>query len=718
MSGGLYWLGMVEAVAFGAAVLFSAYRLRRRVLPGWRGSVARLAEAVLALSLVVVVSQLLGLFGLFRELPLLVAAAALAFWCARLGGDGHDQPDRAATLVSQFPSRRAAAMIAVGVGLFVVLAWLPATARMLDEGIWGFDSMWYHLPEAARFAQTGSLTSLHHYGPVETHWFFPANSELLHAIGISLVDRDILSPLTSLGWVALSLLAAWCVGRPYGVAAVSVAAVAIVLVSGLITGQAGRAKPDIVTIALLLSTGALLLNGARERGEGADRRLPLPPAAIAIAALAAGLTVGTRLNSIPIVLTIGIGLVLLARPGARWLTTLAWFGPMLATCGFWYVRNLFAAGSPLPFVELGIGPISLPATDRIEVYPRDSVADLITDGDVWREWFVPGLEHVFDGLWFVVLAIGLLGMLGAAAARETPVRAVLGAAAAVGVISYLVTPFSATGTDGVPNHFALNLRWAMPALALGLSLFPTLPWLRSSAARPVTAGVVALALMVTFDATRFAEHEYRDTAVLAVALLCLACGATALLLRGARRAPPLEVAAYAGAGLIAVAAAFWPIARDYLDGRYVDVWPGLHVSRSFEWANEVSGARIGLAGTTASFLQYGYYGRDLTNRVEYVGRRGPRGAFAPIETCAEWRKAVNAADLDYLVTSPTLNNSNLQDPGYAPERDWLGSAQAVSPVLEDGPVAVFRVDGRLDPEGCARLERTFSGIPPLLRRQR
>jgi hypothetical protein len=139
------------------------------------------------------------------------------------------------------------------------------------------------------------------------------------------------------------------------------------------------------------------------------------------------------------------------------------------------------------------------------------------------------------------------------------------------------------------------------------------------------------------------------------------------------------------------------------------------VSPSFRWANGVSDARIGLSGTTGSYFQYGYYGRDLSNTVEYVGHHGPRGSFLPIETCTEWREAVNRGRYDYLVTTPTLNPLNLQEHGYSPERDWLGSDPAASPVLEDGPVTVFQLRGQLDPAGCAAVKPPFSGLPPLLR---
>ena len=80
----------------------------------------------------------------------------------------------------------------------------------------GFDSTWYHGPFAAGFLQSGDTWDLHFIAPQFLAWFYPANSELFHAVGMLAFGRDILSPLLNLGWLAGCLLAGWCVGRPFG----------------------------------------------------------------------------------------------------------------------------------------------------------------------------------------------------------------------------------------------------------------------------------------------------------------------------------------------------------------------------------------------------------------------------------------------------------------------------------------------------------------------
>ena len=74
----------------------------------------------------------------------------------------------------------------------------------------------------------GSVWALHFTDPLYLNWFYPQNSELAARRRRSaLFDRDLLSPLVNFGWLGVALLAAWCIGRPYGVAPLSLVAVAL-----------------------------------------------------------------------------------------------------------------------------------------------------------------------------------------------------------------------------------------------------------------------------------------------------------------------------------------------------------------------------------------------------------------------------------------------------------------------------------------------------------
>ena len=69
---GAYLLAAAELAAIAAALAFGAFRLRAALLPEFEGAPARLAEAVLAVSTLLLVCEALGLLGLFEEIPLLL----------------------------------------------------------------------------------------------------------------------------------------------------------------------------------------------------------------------------------------------------------------------------------------------------------------------------------------------------------------------------------------------------------------------------------------------------------------------------------------------------------------------------------------------------------------------------------------------------------------------------------------------------------------------
>ena len=140
----------------------------------------------------------------------------------------------------------------------------------------------------------------------------------------------------------LALLAGWCIGRPYGVAPVTICGVAALLVTpGLVATQPGGAYDDIVGLALLLSSAALLVTAAH--GVPSNRL-----AGQAIAALAAGLAMGTKFTFVAPVGALTVGIWVLARRGRRWTETGVWLLLVIVTGGFWYLRNLIIVGSPLP----------------------------------------------------------------------------------------------------------------------------------------------------------------------------------------------------------------------------------------------------------------------------------------------------------------------------------------------------------------------------------
>jgi hypothetical protein len=405
----------------------------------------------------------------------------------------------------------------------------------------------------------------------------------------------------------------------------------------------------------------------------------------------------------------------LARPGRRWAAAGWWFLPALAGGGFWYLRNLVVAGNPIPEVEK-LGPISLPHPERLqEGRPDFGIVHYATDTGVWREYFGPGLHEAFGALWplvvFGALAAALLALLHG---RDRILRWV-GAVALFGALAYLFTPLSAAGAEGEPVGFGINIRYVIPALLAGIVLLPLDRWLDG---RRRQWGLV-VALVLVFLVTNRPDDALHDEArVFAFLLVVLVVLLPALLLYRRSRGTGAGLTAVAAAGLVlALVAIGYPLQRHYLENRFAnDVpaderIPGMHLDEAYRWARGVEDARIGLAGTTAGFAGYGFYGADLSNRVLYLGAGGPHGAFNAIPACAAFRTAVNDADLDYLVTAPFLNFLHPGDPIASPEARWLRGENAMRPIRRSGPVTVWRVAGELSPGGCASANAPLREIP-------
>ena len=303
----------------------------------------------------------------------------------------------------------------------VVFHWAVTTKHALDRGIFNFDSLWYHMPFAADMAQSHSVVGMHHVDTVFTNWFYPQNSELLHAVGILLTGRDTLSLFLNFGWLAVGFLAAWCIGRPYGRGSLTVVAAAILFeCHTLVVRDPGAAKNDLAAAALLLAGIAILVElwarrppaAPETRTQSRKRASHLEPVgwALAVAGLAVGLAAGTRVTVLAMAGALSVAVLVLAPAGRRWAAAAWWFGAALAGGAFWYLRNLVVAGNPIPEIKK-LGPIQLPHPERLqEGRPDFSIAHYATDTGVWRHYFSPGLHEAFGALWPLVV-------FGAAARR-------------------------------------------------------------------------------------------------------------------------------------------------------------------------------------------------------------------------------------------------------------------------------------------------------------
>jgi len=725
---GGYLLAAVQLGLVVGPIAFSSYRLRGRLLPGWEGAPARLVEAIVGVALVIWLSELLGVFGLFYAGALIGAALLLAgtmvLWPAGPVTAGDPPPPARQEGVPPTAPPTGGGLVSLLVMLVVISAtvfsYAVTTKHALDRGVFNFDSLWYHLPFAVDMVQTHSVVGMHHTDTVFTNWFYPQNSELLHGVGILLTGRDTLSLFLNFGWLAVAFLAAYCVGRPYGRGALTVVAAAILLeCHTLVVRDPGAAKNDLAAAALLLASIAILVqawsSSVPSWSQSPVRNRQMERWALAAAGLAAGLAAGTRVTALAMAAALTVAVVVLAPTGRRWAAAGWWFLPALAGGAFWYLRNLVVAGNPIPEVH-SLGPISLPHPERLqEGRPDFNIVHYATDTGVWREYFGPGLHEAFGALWpLVVAAAAVAALIAVLRGRDRVVRWI-GAVALFGLLAYLFTPLSAAGAEGEPVGFGINIRYVIPALLAGIVLLPLDRGLDGEKRQWWLLGILVLVFLVT-DRPDDSLHDKARVFAFLLVVLAVLLPALLLYLRGRGTIAAALVGAGAALLLLLVGLGY-PVQRHYLENRFANTGsaeeriPGMNLDDAYRWARGVEDARIGLAGTTAGFAGYGFYGTNLSNRVRYLGEDGPHGAFNAIPTCAGFRAAVNAADLDYLVTSPYLNFLHPGDPVPSPEARWLRGEDAVSPILRSGPVTVWRVEGQLDPAACGPPNAPLHEIP-------
>jgi hypothetical protein len=700
-------LRYVEALLLSAVALVpigaGAWALRHRLLPSWSGAPARLVEIVAALGTVTATTELLGLVDLYRVAPVVIGLAAigaLEWWWGRRAvrdpatGDPVDGNRAGLAPVPPPPQLGRVGRLATVATIAVVAAdWGTRTADALHQGMITIDTLWYHMPTAVRFVQTGSLRHVQYVDGGAVTAFYPANSPLLHGIGVMLMGNDLLSPLMNLGWLAFALLAGWCIGRPYRAGPVSLAGVAVVLATpGLVATQAGSAYTDVVGLALVLAAVAIVVE-ANQRAT--------PVVGYGVAALAAGLALGTKYTLLLPVLALTVGVVVIAKKGERWSRTVAWAAGLIVGGSFWYLRNWFTVGNPLPSLGFKVGPI-----DFKNLTPADSgissVAHYLGDGSVWRRYFLPGLGQSLGPVWWALLALVFVGIIAGLIVGPTRTHRLVAFVALASFVGFLWTPQFLL-ILGAPYYFAINLRYASPALALGLVALPmvaatrpVLRWWVLGAYGFVLAGTQLSGTLWPFHfATRWLAVAIGGQdwpAGLAVGLVAVVGG---LLVMEIRRRPadarPSRRAVVAGVvALLAIAGAFLQVS--YQTNRYAS--PRLDTLSAFTWARDLRDQRIAVYGPYG-ILQYPLYGKDLSNHVQYIGVQHADGNYTAITDCVTWRRILNAGRYDYIL----LSKAAAADP---PEWTWTSSDPATTrvPTPRSPLTAVYRINGRLDPSTC------------------
>jgi hypothetical protein len=714
-----YMTASVAVLAGLTALVFTGLRVSARLVPGWSGPALWIAVSVIAAGVATLTALLLGRFGLLTGwiylLVLLLVASAAWRWADRIPFSGTSGTQEGADLIvsdgalpvptATDPSHRPAVpdsvpaevsgrgpilLTAIGLAIasLVVALFAVETWQKLGTGMTGFDSTWYHGPFAAGFAASGDTFSLHFLAPQFLSWFYPQNSELVHALGILGFGNDLLSPLINLGWLAGCLVAAWAIGRPYGAAPLSLAGVALVLGSAAMADQAGEARNDIVGIFFVLAALAVLVNGS-----SGGRRLATGP--LFLVALSAGLAAGTKINFIPAALALGAGAVYLSGSERRGRASLLALAGLAAGGAYWYLRNLIQSGNPLPWID-GAGPISLPGPDQ-ELGGRDaaSVLSYLSDPKVITDWFFPGLAEGFGDGWVLLLGLAVVGLVACLWRGSGPTRRVAAVAGFALLLAWAAAPTSASGPTGEPAGFVSGLRYLGPALAVGLALLGA-----AFGTRGVFARNLAMAMLVLLTPFVVFAGESRGLVEI-LAAVALASGVFIVLAaafwfrRSGRKVGRSRFRSGLAAGaLLLILLAGYGVQSRYFDNRYASPeFTTAGLSEAFVWARGVEDESIGTNATR----QYPLFGKLLANDVQYLGVPGPNGGFVKVGSCEQLRDAVARGDYRFLVLSLD-RDSPFQD--FPREVQWVEDDPNAREVLRKSPTVIFELDGPLDPATC------------------
>ena len=439
-----------------------------------------------------------------------------------------------------------------------------------------------------------------------------------------------------------------------------------------------------------------------------------------VAGLAAGLALGTKLTVVPPVLALTVGVIVIAGKGEHWRAAATWIGGLVVGGGYWYVRNLIVSGNPFPWQD--IGPIH--HAEALQGRHPYAIVHYATDTDVWGKFFTPALHERLGELWPAYLALAVIGVL-LVLWRGGRMERMLGAVALVSAIAYLLTPLGASGPEGMPIGFRLNIRYLAPGLILALTLVAIPPfkgdrdvWRLGSVQRLWRLGTLAVfAVLVVVSAGAIGAIDtdrIPGTAAIALALVAVPLGLVFLSRRGLS---PVPLAGIGAVAIIALAVGGRFVQDHYLDERYSSTAPdyptteqpsvelGQGLGAAYEWARGTHDLKIALSGTMGALFQYGLWGGDSSNDVRYIGQHGPRGSFDEIPQCPEWIGALNDGDYDYVVTTPTYHQDDPAADTVPVQRDWISRAGNVERVAGANLVDVWRVTGPLNPLACAAPSR-------------
>ena len=392
---------------------------------------------------------------------LLAAAGLLGAALAVRPATGPSAPDPPAEEGPTPPESRW--MAAAGVAIAAV----GAAALLLSQAgspVIAVDALTTHLPEVARWIQTGSLWDLVQYAPELSNATYPQNGTLVQLAGVLPWRSTYAARYVDVPFFVVMALGVFMTARELRAPATTaaLAAAAMTTLAAVSEPALEQAQVDPPMLAWFAVGAGFLVRAARNGR----------PFELALAGCALGLAFGAKWYAVAYVPVL-VAVWLVARRGraARWRELALLAGTIAAFGGFWLVRNWVLTGNPVhparsrswasrSSTPRGTAARALRA-HRVGLPPRRGrLAGLVRAGVQERTSGSPGP---------VLLGLGAVAAAVVARTKDAAGAAVLAAALAMGAL-YTVLPDTAFGPDRQPFLVGANARYLVPALMAGAVL--------------------------------------------------------------------------------------------------------------------------------------------------------------------------------------------------------------------------------------------------------
>ncbi len=618
--GALLFAGMLLGVAWGTALI------ARKRLPGLVG-----AQRVTALGLVgalgvLAVNLVPGMLGLLSRPAVLVATGVWLVAAYAVPAVAYSGPSPPPAPVRE--SGPAATALAAVAAVATILLGLVLLRNELISAPPGVDAMNFHLPGVGAWIQSGSIWHIDQYLPDLAPGHYPNNGDVYLMAAILPWDNDWLAQLVTFPFWALLGVATYSLAqelRAPRAAAVTAACLLLTVPSVSLVAADGAFVDTVMLFGF--ASGLLFLVRHWRTGDTSD---------LVLAGLALGLSFGTKwyaVSAVPIVVFVWAAGSLIARRGVG--TVLRQGGALVGLIalagGVWMLRNLIQSANPVFPVRVAPGGVTIfdAPPDRIRELAGWTIAHYFGEPRVWWDTILPQYRDALalPAAFALATAAGAAAFLGTRRGTDRPPETGLIAAAvactALLVGTYVITPYTAGGPEGMPVLTGADARYIVPALVVAVVLGA---WLAGRVRRgPLIfglAGLVAVGhgILETKQGLHSgATKEQAATVVVGLVLLgvmALAIAPRLLKLQG--RAERRALAVLGGLAVVVLIAGGSEIEDRYTAKRYANLDPVADMLLSSDREQ-----RVGIDGTwpdeipTPPLLAFG---PRYENRVDYIGR--------------------------------------------------------------------------------------------------